>query len=867
MQNKNRNKIIPQMFDVKPVNAAGDLDLEKIKLSGAVLQFERTEKVAKQKTVPLQHGGQNFQDVRRSDGIVQNVIAKPKEEQMAMVYRFGETFRSDSVPVVFKSEYQAPEPAVRRESVPVIAEIKKVPQESVVFDSEYFMPQEKSAPERMVLHEEVSLYPELENVQNVNVEFAQKSQIDSEISQNNFFERIDEYKEQNEIPWTEIFTLNNYKKFAFSFSGMATIIFVLVFGIGFFNRGMKIKYDVLGTGKDAYANLSLAKDGMAGKDFAKSKFEFNEAYDKFGEISKDIDSLGKILVESSHFIPGLSKISSGAHIAQAGKDVSRMGVLAGEIMQSADGIKNPLDKNSEPVSFLKIFQDADNNLQEIKTLVDDLQDNLDKVDVSDIPEAQRAQFVELKGKLPDAKYFVSNFLDNSKIFIDVLGGNGPRKYLFLFQNNQEMRATGGFIGTYGLMDISNGSIKKFFIDGIFNPDGQLRAQIIPPAPIQKISAAWSLHDSNWFPDFPKSAEKAAWFYEKTGGPTVDGVITMTPVVMQKLLAVTGPIEMPDYGVTVDSENFIEQIQYEVEVDYDKELNEPKKILADLAPKILDKIFTTKNFADMAKTMNVLMQSLNEKQILIYSKNYDIEKILSQAGWSGEVLNTQKDYLSIINTNINGYKTDGVVDETISHKAEIQSDGSVIDTVTVKRHHNGGNLDKEWWNKVNADYMRVYVPKGSTLISAQGQTREFNTPPLDYAALAFKHDAQVQTEEDSIVIDEESGTRVYEDSDKTVFANWIYVSPQETVEVTYKYLLPFKIFSNSTSGTAADSYSLLAQKQSGSVGSQFISQIIYPDNLKTIWNYPEDAVREGNSIKKETDLKTDKFLGVAFVKAL
>jgi len=256
--------------------------------------------------------------------------------------------------------------------------------------------------------------------------------------------------------------------------------------------------------------------------------------------------------------------------------------------------------------------------------------------------------------------------------------------------------------------------------------------------------------------------------------------------------------------------------------------------------------------------------LNEKQILIYSKNYEIEKILSQAGWSGEILNTQKDYLSVINTNINGYKTDGVVSEKISHKAEIQSDGSIIDTVTVTRHHNGGNLDKEWWNKVNADYMRIYVPKGSVLISATGQTREFNAPPLNYDVLGFKHDVQVQTEEDSIIVDEESGTRIYKDSNKTVFANWVYVSPQETVEVTYEYLLPFKIFSN-MSPDQADSYSLLAQKQSGSVGDEFVSEIFYPENYKTIWSYPEEVTKFDNGIRAELTLETDRFVGTAFVK--
>jgi hypothetical protein len=418
-----------------------------------------------------------------------------------------------------------------------------------------------------------------------------------------------------------------------------------------------------------------------------------------------------------------------------------------------------------------------------------------------------------------------------------------------------------------VLDIFNGRVNKFFIDGIFNPDGQLREKIIPPKPIQKISAAWSLHDSNWFPDFPVSAEKAIWFYEKTGGPTVDGVITMTPDVMKKLLKISGPIEMPDYEVTIDENNFTQEIQYEVEVDYDKDLNQPKKILADLAPKILDKIFNEKNVASLAKTLDILLESLSEKQILLYSKNYEIEKKISENGWSGQILNTQKDYLSVINSNINGFKTDGIVSENIEHTAEIQDDGSIIDTLTITRQHKGGDSKYEWFNKVNADYMRVYVPKGSVLISAEGQTREFNSPPLDYRALNFKNYPQVKLEEEGIKIDESSGTRIYEDAGKTVFANWVYVSPKEKVVVKYTYLLPFKL-TMSESDKPADTYSLLAQKQSGSLGAKFSSNVVYPENYRIIWRYPEVMLEKNSQeTRLETDLSKDRLTGLVFTNKL
>jgi uncharacterized protein YfaS (alpha-2-macroglobulin family) len=161
-------------------------------------------------------------------------------------------------------------------------------------------------------------------------------------------------------------------------------------------------------------------------------------------------------------------------------------------------------------------------------------------------------------------------------------------------------------------------------------------------------------------------------------------------------------------------------------------------------------------------------------------------------------------------------------------------------------------------------MRVYVPKGSTLLSVEGQTREFNSPPLDYAALNFKYDAQVRAEEDAMQIDPESGTRIYEDAGKTVFANWVYVSPKEKVVLKYTYLLPFKL-SFGDEKKPADTYSLLAQKQSGSQGSLLSSQIIYPEAYDINWKYPEGLKEKANQLKLETNLKKDKLIGAVFMR--
>lgn len=781
---KERKKILPQMFDVRPVNEAGDLDLEKI---------EKMKKV-----VTLIKEGESVKERLRE-------IEKEIEN----------------------------EPASDWHGVGSLEYFQKEKEDEKKFREKFLNIKKEKA-------EKVSL----EKIMPVKKTIFSKFQIEKPLKISG------ERMRQGGI----------FLKF-----GAMVVVVALVCNVVI--RAVEIRKDGLTNGRMAMAEILAAKDSIKNGDFEKSYAEFNSAHEKLDQLSAQFDGLGGILVDATKYIPYLSKVSSGSHLISAGNDISKIGLLVSEILKNADAIKTGSGQGNS-ISYLSLFRDNEASIRKIAALLESAQNDLDSVNVDDIPASERSQFIEMKQMLPEVNQTVTAFLGEEKIFNDILGGNGPRKYLFLFQNNQEARATGGFIGSYGLLDIFNGRVRNFFIDGIFNPDGQLHTRIVPPTPIQKISANWSLHDSNWFPDFPVSAEKAAWFYEKTGGPTVDGVITMTPTVMQKLLEVTGPIDMPEYGIVVDKDNFIREVQYQVEVDYDKELNNPKKILSDLAPKILDKILNTRSFPEMSKALNVMVESLNEKQILIYSKNPEIENILSINGWSGEILDTPKDYLSVINTNVNGFKTDGVISENLTHKAEIQADGSIIDTLTIVRHHNGGDTPYEWWNKVNSDYMRVYVPAGARLLRAEGQTREVDSPPLDYDALGYTRDPQVQAEEDSAKIDPETGTKIYEDGGKTVFANWVYVSPKETVTVKYTYLLPFKIKLDSLHAT--DAYSLLAQKQSGSPGSGFSSEIDYPAAYKIIWQDPTEGVSRVDGLppgetglRIETDLKTDKFFGIDF----
>lgn len=618
---------------------------------------------------------------------------------------------------------------------------------------------------------------------------------------------------------------------------------------------------VLRVSNAGYTHIVSAAHAFQKRDFAVAHAEFEKANEQFSIADRALVMFPGRLLDAVRFVPGLSKPASGrnavlalGHIARAGSSLS---VLAGRVADT------DMRDAGQSVSLLETLQMMQEPLEYSTAELEQAKTLLDRVNILDIPGDRREKFLEAREMFPAALGALMTFHERERVFSELLGGNGPRKYLFLFQNNHELRATGGFIGSYALLSVHDGIVENFFVDGIFNPDGQLKENIVPPKPIQKISAGWSLHDSNWYPDFPTSAEKAIFFYEKTGGPTVDGVITVTPTVMEWLLSVLGPIDLPAYGVTIDAENFIQIVQEQVEEKYDKTENNPKKILSDLSVEVFDRMTKIGDYREFLRVAEILVRGLNEKHVLLYARHAEVEEMIDHAGWSGRLLDTEKDFVSVVHSNINGYKTDGVIEESVSHRADIAVDGSITDTLLITRRHTGGHTPYEWWNKVNADYLRVYVPLGSELLSVKGTTWEFPEPPLEYDALGFRRDASVEIQEGNERVHEESGTRIGEENGKTVFGAWVYVSPGESVTVELTYRLPWSFDMEKLRQGGAERFSVLYQKQSGTLGSALRSEITYPERWQSVWQTGGDLIPYGRRVVFEGNLETDRFIGTAF----
>lgn len=501
---------------------------------------------------------------------------------------------------------------------------------------------------------------------------------------------------------------------------------------------------------------------------------------------------------------------------------------------------------------------------------------LDTVNTDSLPLAYQGPFKEFKILFTAVLHDLQNLSSLNGAIKEIFGTQGQRRYLIVFQNPSELRPTGGFVGSIAVMDIKDGKVISLDVPagGSYDLQGQLDQFIEPPTPLLLANKRWEFQDSNWFPDFSASAQKMMWFYRHSRNVTVDGVIAINSTVLERLLAITGPISDDKRGLTLSSDNALATIQKVVEEGPEKKDHKPKQILSDLAPQFIDH-FKNSQPKDLIPLIINLQEALSKKEVQAYFTDQSAQTAITDLGWSGKILNTNshQDYLAVFNTNIQGQKSDDKIKQIISHQSVVDHDGTITNTVIISRTHTG-NADEKLYGATNIDYIRLYVPKNSELISANGFTwpdeNKFKVPEKTY-----KTDDYLKLIEKEIKIDERTGTRITEEFDKTAFGNWVITEPGQTSKLEFSYKLPFKLsvfnenkdtsWQNIINSKQAERYQLIVQKQSG-INSVFESQIIFPNDWQP--NYKEgdgiELAKNGASITSVI-LDTDRIWGLVMEK--
>jgi len=396
----------------------------------------------------------------------------------------------------------------------------------------------------------------------------------------------------------------------------------------------------------------------------------------------------------------------------------------------------------------------------------------------------------------------ASFVTNGKPLLEaapyLLGIDSERTYLLLFQNDKELRPTGGFLTGYSIMKVNKGAFSPVSSSDIYNLDAKYKPTSIAPDPIIKylkgpyaLSSKLRLRDMNWSPDFAESMKLFTTEAKSVGITGIDGIISVDTQVLVYLLNAIGKIGVPGFGnfsTENDSRCNCPNVIYELESFADVEgpvvwdpdgsgkiiyapanYDNRKKIIGPLMNSILANAMGQPK-DKLPKLFEAGFKSLVEKHVLFYLFDSKSQDAVSSFGIAGTIKSTSGDYLHINDANLGGRKSNLYVTNEISQEYSVAKDGYIEKTLTLT-YKNPMKQDG-WLNSVLPDWVRIYVPKGSTLISFDGV---------------------------------EDKAEPYEELGKTVFAGFFKLRPEGVSKLTVKYKLPIK---------AKGDLNLLIQKQPG-----------------------------------------------------
>ena len=445
------------------------------------------------------------------------------------------------------------------------------------------------------------------------------------------------------------------------------------------------------------------------------------------------------------------------------------------------------------------------------------------------------KIVDLQDKLEQARLFLTKAIPVSELLPSLLGYPKKSAYLFILQNSGELRPTGGFIGTYGILELDSGDISRFDTHDIYHLDMPVkdRLNITPPAPLKKYLGIdkWFMRDANWSPDWPTSAvqiEKFFWQEDKllygknrinNFNSEFDGIIGITPELISSMLKAVGSVIIED--VEYNADNFFDLLEYRVEKGYVK-IGLPswqrKEVIGDIAKALEIKILNLPS-AELFNIFNLISEHLSQKNILLYFHDQYLQELAAQQGWTGKIVGTDGDYLMIVDANMASLKTDAVISRNINYRLDQGVNGVFADLKINYAHHG----DFDWRTTRYRTYTRVYVPLGSELISADGFS--------------------------------EGEAEIGKELGKTVFSVFLSVEPGQIGSLHFYYKLPDKIKNN---------YTLYIQKQPGTKASALNIDLSFINSIKSYYPTGFHVYKENNNnINWESDLNADQIFNVKF----
>ena len=429
-------------------------------------------------------------------------------------------------------------------------------------------------------------------------------------------------------------------------------------------------------------------------------------------------------------------------------------------------------------------------LPKYKDRILELSKKLEGVDPNRYPEEfqgikVREKILSLKTGVASLGSSADDLISFFEVLPDLLALNSKRNYLILFQNDKELRPTGGFLTAYAVFTLDNGRIVGSSASDSYFIDIDNKLSVYDPAPeivkkyLKLSDNKLFFRDSNLSPDFPTSAQviKRIWNRSRLV-PRTDGIVALDTHLVESVLAVVGEVSVPGYpkftkeNVVAELEKFSTVLGTKLEKRQDR-----KALIGLLMQQILQKSFASggKQYLSL---ITLGWDELTRKHVLLNFENPKTQSLIQKMNFGGAIINYSDDYLHVNDANFAGLKANWFMKEEVSKQMVLEND-KLITTLKID-YENTGKYDRDL-NTGYRDYVRIYVPQGSQLVEAEGSLEKVSQG---------------------------------EDLGKTFFSAYMAVDPLQKARLTVKYETPKEVVVKN------GHYRLLIQKQPGTEGFKY-----------------------------------------------
>lgn len=611
--------------------------------------------------------------------------------------------------------------------------------------------------------------------------------------------------------------------------GILLLVFVVLGILLMPLRGVMVK------AKDFAVSAKEAGASIKNQDLDKSKIALGETRKKLDALDteyKKVTSLTVVPFLGAYIIDGQHALRA----ARAGLDAGDKAIEALEPQADLLGLKGKSTFVSGTAddriqTAVKTMTALTPKINEIATHIETIRKEIDAIDPSRYPV--KFQKTPVREQLVSAKEVINNaanlFVNAQPLLINLpqmLGMPNEKRYLILFQNDKELRATGGFITAYAQFRFVKGKAILEKADDIYALDAAKKKNFPAPEEILKFHKGvynFNIRDSNLSPDFKLSMLTFENLYDSTSSKErIDGIWAVDTHVLVETLKILGSINVAgrQFSADIDKRCDCPKAVYELEDYSTRPVNyvrtARKDIIGILFQQILQQALGVSPSKYWGKLFQMLLTEVNQKHVVAYFHDADAQKAVESFNMAGRIMTASEtatllayeegkgwDYLHINNSNMAGAKANMFVSEKVTKDVMVNSDGTMTTKLSIeyKNPFPGSDCGLEsgglCLNAPLRNWVRIYTPSGSKLVDSKGaQSPKDNKPiPMD----------------------------TYDSLSKTVFEGFLIVNPLGTARLDVTYSSPVK--------SADGKYRLLIQKQAGTAGQEWLIRLGGKDKKK------------------------------------